>query len=238
MFFNNNNDSKIQFLCHPNFLGTLAKPFPSKQYIPDWYKKTPQYVEDKAAIAPMPTIKRCPPFLDSMMVGWIIPLGGTVWIRIEDNGNNVSWESDFGGRDLIQTHKGMQLSNHPEMPRVPLKIMNHWIIKTAPGWSCLFTPPFNRPDPDLDMFTAIVDTDRYDEYINFPGFMRSRENGVVKLEAGRPLLQVIPFKRGSKQEAEIRDLNATEIKAIDTTRQARMANHGLYRDTRWVKKTS
>jgi hypothetical protein len=66
-------------------------------------------------------------------------------------------------------------------------------VKTPPGYSCLFIQPFYNFKHEWLLFPAIVDTDRHDVAVHFPGYTRSKEKTVI--EEGQPLMQVIPFKR-------------------------------------------
>ncbi len=55
-----------------------------------------------------------------------------------------------------------------------------------------------------------MDTDRYYEFINFPGYLL-KEDGYFMMEQGYPLMQVIPFKRGFKKEAKIKNLSDIQL---------------------------
>lgn len=201
--------------------------------MPDWYKRLETYTNREDGMK-IPTLKRCPPFLDAMTSGWIICLAADVTFRIENNGARVSWNSDFF-EPMIEHHNIKQIETHPNVPTLPIKVMNHWLIKTSPGWSCLFTPPMNRPDEDLDLFSGIVETDKYFEYINFPGFLKARE-GSFTLNRGHPIMQVIPFKRNFAKTAKIATLNSEEYNKLNTIRDRRSSWFSLYRDTMWEKK--
>jgi hypothetical protein len=82
-----------------------------------------------------------------------------------------------------------------------MKILPAW-FKQLPGvdkahvtaTNCLFLPPLNRPDPVVEVFAGVVDTDTYRAPINFP-FVATAADGVYTLEKGMPLVQVIPFRR-------------------------------------------
>ena len=77
------------------------------------------------------------------------------------------------------------------------KFYNPWIIKTPPGYSCLFVSPLNNADDRFSIISAIVDTDTYTQYINFPFIVNGDKypelDTIVK--KGTPYVQVIPFKR-------------------------------------------
>jgi len=73
-----------------------------------------------------------------------------------------------------------------------LKLVNPWLFKTAPGWSCLFMQPQWQPHRDYDVLAGVVNTDSY-HHANVVFNIRSA-NG-FSLEQGTPLMHVIPFKR-------------------------------------------
>jgi hypothetical protein len=76
------------------------------------------------------------------------------------------------------------------------KFVNKWLIKTPPGYSCLFIKPMNRVEDRFDIIPGVVDTDSYINVINFPFILRKR-NEQFLLKKGDPIVQVIPFKRES-----------------------------------------
>jgi hypothetical protein len=77
------------------------------------------------------------------------------------------------------------------------KIINPWIIKTPPGYSCLFVPPLNNTDDRFSIIPAIVDTDTFPNEINFPIVINGDKYPTLDtvLKKGTPYVQVIPFKR-------------------------------------------
>ena len=76
------------------------------------------------------------------------------------------------------------------------KFNSPWFIKTPKGYSCYFKNPPNVFDRKIELFEAIVDTDYYsDNTINFPFVCREQKEGIFHIEAGEPLIHVVPFKR-------------------------------------------
>ena len=228
-----NFSSRVEFFCDERCKGVIPEPYEARKYMPDWYKRLNAKGVNEDGFK-FPTLKRCPPFLDALCTGWIIPLAADVQFVVRDKGEGVSWESNFF-LDMVETHGIGQINTHPKSHRVPLKMLNHWVIRTPPGWSCLFTPPLNRPDNTLDLMSGIVETDKYFEVVNFPGFLKADE-GSVELKAGYPLMQVIPFKRGLKREASIKAMGKKEMDILNKTRDTRASYVSLYRDKLWEKK--
>jgi len=75
--------------------------------------------------------------------------------------------------------------------------MNPWVIKTPPGYSCLFVSPLNNTDDRFSIISGIVETDTYEGEINFPIVFNGDKYPVLNttLLKGTPYVQVIPFKR-------------------------------------------
>ena len=86
-----------------------------------------------------------------------------------------------------------------------LKFHQPWTIKTPPGYSCIFTTPFNNRRP-YKLIDGIVDTDTYPLFINCPFYWTADLKEEVLLKKGDPLVQVIPYKREEwVQEVESED---------------------------------
>ena len=76
------------------------------------------------------------------------------------------------------------------------KFINKWLIKTPPGYSCLFVKPMNRIESRFEIIPGVVDTDTFINIINFP-FILHKRNEQFLIKKGEPMVQVIPFKRES-----------------------------------------
>ena len=184
----------IEFLCRAEDRGVIADPVPARSALPTWFRSLKGVDGDQlSATNDGVTVKRCLPFLDAMSTGWLVPLAATVRLQITDDGKHVEagWEFD---RVMVSNHAAFQVAGNPYEPRPPMKFHNYWTIKTAPGWSCMFIPPLNRPNPLFEVMSGIVDTDAFPTPVNFP-FVATADDGVHVLPKGTPLVQVIPFRR-------------------------------------------
>lgn len=220
-------ESVITFICAPEDDGVLPPPVPARAVLPDWFRRLPAVTETQTSITDTGlTVKRCMPFLDGMMLGWLLPLAATVKMQIGDGGRTVDtgWQFD---RAMVSNHGAHQVSGHPHEPRPPSKFHNFWTIRTAPGWSCLFTPPLNRPHPAFECFSAVVDTDAYVAPIHLP-FIATGEDGLHVIERGTPLVQVIPFRREAVT-AEIRPEREAETAERRRIQRLVTAQEGWYR---------
>jgi hypothetical protein len=220
---------QLIFRCAAEDDGVIAKPYPAKTALPDWFRKLQPIDKERVTASDNGlTIKRCMPFLDAMTTGWIIPVAATVRLEISDGGRtvNAGWEFD---KTLVSNHHPYQIAGNPTEPRPPCKMHNFWTIETPPGWSCLFVPPLNREKPVLEVLAGVVDTDTYQSLINFP-FIATAPDGVYTLEKGEPLVQVIPFRRDvASVETVIRAETAEEEARRTKILRHTQAAEGWYR---------
>jgi Family of unknown function (DUF6065) len=219
----------IEFLCSPEDQGVLAPPVPAKEVMPDWFKRLPAI--DKSQLTPTNnalTVKRCMPFIDALTTGWILPLAATVRLEVRDEGRTVNAGWDFD-RVMVSNHNSHQVAGNPREPRPPSKFHNYWTIRTPPGWSCLFVPPLNRPNPVVEVVAGIVDTDNYVSLIHFP-FFAVAADGMHTLEKGTPLVQIIPFERaGTGLPGEIKVETPADAAARQRILRNTQAGDGWYR---------
>mgnify|MGYP001244038764 CR=1 FL=1 len=221
----------IKFSCHKDLLEEkIIQPIPAKQNIPEWYKKIEKYFsQDKHDR----TIKSCVPVLDSITCGYLLRMPQdmqmqyNIWVeprkkyctRISfsapphQDSLNLGIQCDaedhpnqqVGGPDSFYSkkHRGMG---------VP-KIINPFVIKTPPGYSCMFIPPMHREMDYFHILPGIVDTDTFKLPINFPFIMNTDKYKTIDtiIKIGTPYVQVIPFKRDSwKMEIKAQEENENE----------------------------
>jgi hypothetical protein len=219
----------IKFLCRPEDEGVIAPPVQAKTVLPEWFRKLPAVDRSHVTTANNGlTVKRCMPFLDAMMSGWLLTLGATVRLEIKNGGQtvNAGWEFD---RVMVSNHGAHQVAGNPKEPAPPCKFHNYWSVRTAPGWSCLFVPPLNRSGQPFECVAGIVDTDRYFADIHFP-FFTTAPDGLYTIEKGTPLVQVVPLRRDDLITAcEIRTETADEAAGHEKVFRNTLASEGWYR---------
>jgi hypothetical protein len=229
MFFRSEAPPKISFTCAPENHGVIAEPVPAKAALPDWFRRLPPV--DKGELSATNnalTVKRCMPFFDALVAGWIMPLAATVRLEIADGGRTVNAGWEFEGV-MVSNHSAPQVAGNPMEPRPPCKFHNHWTIRTPPGWSCLFVPPLNRPDAVFTCAAGIVDTDTYASPVHFP-FFATAPDGLYTIARGTPLVQVLPFRRADLGlAAEIRAETDEEAVTRERIRRSTLADDGWYR---------
>lgn len=221
----------------------IPEPYPARKLMPEWFKNLPTRVDlSNSSHDDNATIKRCPPFLDAMCAGWIIPLAGDIEITSTSGAEGITWKSDHH-KTLIEIHTQGQVTGNPHTPKPPLKFLNWWMMKVPVGYSILFVPPLNRPDFRFQCIAGLVD-DGYMgngalEYINFPFFFTATNyTGLIK--AGTPLVQAIPIKRdeilASSRSISVGFLTQADLDLNADTRRRRETHKSLYRDTIWERK--
>jgi hypothetical protein len=221
----------IEFLTYEEDKGVIPEPYPALQYQQEWYKKLPQRCGSGLNSS---TVKRCAPFMDAMGLGYIIPLAADVEINLtEEDGHVVADTQANYPRCLIGHHRPDQLGGeHPSKPSPTLKFSNYWAIKVPRGWSVLFIPPLNRPDPRFECFSGLVDCDKYFNFINFPFFMKDTSfQGVIK--QGTPLVQAVPFKRSSGTKHLVGELSDNDLRELQRTEKRLDASVSFYKNKIW-----
>ena len=184
-------ENKIKFIATDgNMKDIWPNPKPASRFIPDEYKKLKRFKDDNLH---NPTVKTCVPFLDSLILGYIIPFDQDYLVDPVENDFSVTpanknASSEF--HDKEQLPKEWQKISGKKVG----KFMNKWLIKTPPGYSCLFVQPMNRMEERFDIIPGVVDTDTYLNLINFPYFLKKRDEQFL-FKRGEPMVQVIPFKR-------------------------------------------
>ncbi len=181
-------------------------PEPIKKFIPDWFKK----ISGKQN-----TVKNCMPFLDTLMAGYGLKLPSDIELNFNKEGTTkascpFSTDPDFIKKFNLNlqtrddsVHPRFQLEGSPILNRnrntTIQKIIFPWVIKTEPGYSCLFLPPMNNNDDRFSIIPGIVDTDTYPMNINFPYVVNGDKYQTLDtvLKKGIVFAQCIPFKRES-----------------------------------------
>jgi hypothetical protein len=198
----------IEFSTSEDYLDTKQDhPEPASHFIPAWYKKL-NYKHDHK------TAKGCMPFLDTLTAGYIlkVPQDYRIAHNIlnEETNKMDSYQGvahsapgphvnlNYGDKSY---HEPFQLLGSKQLEKnknLPFhKISNPWIIKTPPGYSCLFVPPLNNKDDRFEILPGIVDTDTYEKEINFPFLINGDKYPTIDttIEKGTPYVQVMPFLR-------------------------------------------
>ena len=136
----------ITFRCPPELEPVLPRPIPAVLGLPEWFKAMPQKSYSTVLGVEQMTVKKCPPFIDAMTYGFLIPLVAD--LRVENG--MLSWDRDVpaGGltnysRSPIDFHDNDQVTGTPyyEEDRFVIKFANFWTFELPAGYSLLITHP-------------------------------------------------------------------------------------------------
>jgi hypothetical protein len=192
----------LRFRCPRELDKILPRPIPAMLGLPDWFKVLPQKAFNPTMGAEAQTVKKCPPFIDAMTQGFLIPL--PIDLEVRDGEFSWTFEVPKGfvseySHSPIGFHDSSQIAGTPffDEDRFIIKFNSFWTIEAPPGYSVLFTHPINRADLPFTTLTGLVDCDTFhDSPINFPARWHDPGfNGV--LTRGTPVAQCLPVRRES-----------------------------------------
>lgn len=193
---------KIEFI--PKFTSLASvfpQPVPANKILPNWWKMQAGYTDDNQEIKDGSmglTIKKCQAIFDTMTMGYY--LLSPIDLYIDATGDTIKVEipKEFAQDyyNIIAVHPKQQLEQYPFRPHLHDSLIRFhpmWLIKTPPGYSCLFTRPMHANNGGLEAIPGVIDTDSYisDGYLSFS--VEKGYKGIIK--QGTPIIQVTPFKR-------------------------------------------
>ncbi len=223
----------ITYRCPPELAQVLPRPIPAVLGLPDWFKAMPQKAFSSVLQTEQMTVKKCPPFIDAMTSGFLVPLIAD--LRVENG--TFSWDRDVPSgalmnysRSPIDFHDNTQLSGTPffDEDRFVLKFTNFWTFEVPAGYSLLITHPFNRHDLPFVTLTGLVDADAYrDNFINFPAHWHDFEFTGV-LPRGTPVAQCVPMRRDA-WTARFECIEGEAVGRLQELSRAVLQETGVYR---------
>lgn len=192
----------VRFRCDPALAGHVPRPYLARAALPDWLRAMPARAFSLLHGTEVRTVKQCPPFVDAMAHGFMIPLACDV--EVEAGVFNWDWDvpaPSVGGhpRAPLSFHGPAQTLGTPfhGPDQAVVKFNSFWTIELDPGWSLFATHPANRLDLPFRTITGLVDADRYhDVGIFFPAqWIDSGFSG--RLARGTPVAQCFPVPRAA-----------------------------------------
>jgi hypothetical protein len=222
----------MEFMCHPHHRGVIPEPKPAAKFMPDWFKKVPISLDNRDHFGGrVMTIKQCMPVMDVMSLGYVIPLQGDLGVITNTDKTQIKVTNPPEIK-IAEFHELKQIGEKtaPGFPTAPVKFVNHWVIKTAPGWSTLIMPLMNRFEKDFTCLSGLVDTDRYVKEINFPAVWHTANFDDI-IPAGTPLVVVVPIKRKIiPTKPIIRDMTTAEFNNIELINKQQKSRRSVYTD--------
>ena len=222
----------VRFRCDPALAAVLPRPLPATRALPEWLREMPMTAHSDMHGAPVRTVKQCPPFIDAMRAGFVMPLP----CEVRYAGGVFSWDWALPAPSLpghprapISFHAAAQVSGAPFGERNLVKFIGFWTIELPPGWSLLATHPLNRDDLPFRTLTGLVDSDSFHQIgLLFPARWLDPDMECV-LPAGTPVAQCIPVQREALalEFAAIEGEAAAEFARVG---ERVLAAPGVYRD--------
>jgi hypothetical protein len=131
---------RMIFRCDPALVDHLPRPVPARAALPDWLRAMPASAHSDLHGREIRTVKQCPPFVDAMAYGVMIPLPCDVSV---DRGA-FSWDWDIPEpataghpRAPLSFHVAAQVEGAPfaRDGQAALKFNSFWTIELDEGWS-------------------------------------------------------------------------------------------------------
>lgn len=224
----------IHARCHPLLRPILPPPAPAGDALPDWLRSMPSDVDAPSlGGAAVRTLKHCPPVIDALSTGVMIPLATD--LHVADG--EITWDWDppiledaLIARAPVGLHVPEQATGAPFRlaTNAVVKFMNFWTLEAPEGWSLQFTHPLNREDLPFRALSGVVDGDLFrDGYVHFPALWTDPAFEGT-LPKGTPVAQVIAFPRAG-QGLEISEMSGDEIARNRDVQRSLNTARGVYR---------
>jgi len=224
-------ETKIKLSLFPNAFVS------SKTLIPDWYKNANRFKNNQMMNYEHgginSTFKLCTPFLESMMLGYMITLPTDILVEQKDGSSLITWNPlpynpveirSYDAHDGVPVPAGHDLTNF--VWKIPVA------FKVPRGYSLLFTHPFNRFDLPFTTLNAVIDGG-YAVPVNgnVPFYLKNDFAGII--EKGTPIAQIVPFKIDNWKS---KYLDGLAEEADDNNYLGSTKIFGWYKKNWWHKK--
>jgi hypothetical protein len=217
----------------------FPRPIPAYKEIPEWYRGLPAEAEALGIRAG--TVKNCPPFLEAMTCGYIVPLAADITVARDKagafHGKGPTFQDQSSGQTritpMVQSHQPVQVKGSPLEMFPVIKIHNPWLIRTSPGYSTLFLAPLNRFQMLIYPIAGLVETDIFYREVHFPAVLTIPPGTSTQLPRGMPFVQVIPIKR---DEFDSRVVPLDRDRYAIIMQKSFPKDHNYYKDEYWRKK--
>ena len=238
---------KIKFRCPPELKDVLPRPYPAKRALPEWLKIMPMSAHSPDLGREINTVKHCPPFIDAMSYGFVMPL--MTDLKVEKGLFEWDWgplpeegvvpPSSLGAypQSPIGYHVSTQVTGSPfySQGQAAIKFFNLWTIELPPGYSLLVSHPVNRSDLPFHTLSGLVDCDSYHcTMVHFPAIWKDAGFSGT-LERGTPVAQCLPVKRDN-YDLEFGEIDGEIAEEFLQFHRLRKDDPDIYKNRYRVKK--
>lgn len=222
-------------------LDDASLPTPIIKTIPDWYRKADRfakkedgtYWEDPNIGGKIATWKACPAIFDIMGTGYTLKTPCDIeFVQRSTNTMSITI-ADVKYKDFCTPRQKMPQFEHPKgYYENHFAWFSEWEIRTPPGYSVLYSHPFNRYELPFLTTSGIIDNDKVHLPGSMPFFLVKGFEGVIP--AGTPYAQLIPFKREDwKSEVNLEDPSKIASKNHQNSVKYRVKDGGVYKNKVW-----
>jgi hypothetical protein len=240
------NTEKITFAANKTWLSeeSNSAPKPIIRTIPEWYRKADRFVkspaDDSFVIGPdngkIPTWKACPAIFDIMGTGYALKTPCDIEFYMTESGlKHKVLNNKY--QDFIQVREEMPQFEHPRgYYKEHFALTCDWQIKLPPGYSALYSQPFNRFELPFLVTSGIIDNDKVHLPGSLPFFISEGFEGVIP--AGTPYSQLIPFKRENWTSEIVEQDDGRDLmkQAMENSFIYRKPDGGVYKNQVWEQR--
>jgi hypothetical protein len=226
-----NIDSKAYALGKEHHL-VEHKPSPAEEHLPEWFKGL-KYDERGA------TAKSCRGVYDMATSGFMVVWPFDVTITKDEEGKIFMKRTRANDREeVFHPHPHYQLGQYPDVNLAfqkfgVEKVVLPYRLKTPKGTSLMMIQPPYRPELKTEVMPGILDTDKFYSPLNVLFTMKHLEtNRDVKIQAGTPLAQLIPFVRSEW----VVDHGPIDDRLLQVTEENTLFLDRYYQKKLWTRK--
>jgi len=192
--------AEIRFYTSTPGLAETYPVVPARKVIPDWWRNMPPEMTEPAAPGtPTSTARRCPGLLETLTMGWVLPLWMDIAIE-EHDGQVTDIFTPPGGTPLA----GHTLAMRPGMPmyhdeaHITIKLDGAWVVDTPPGYLLRFDPVPYAVDAPLIAVPGAYHGDILHQ-VNPVCRYRLQGDGRHVIEAGTPLAHLTVIRAADQR---------------------------------------
>jgi hypothetical protein len=228
---------------NPNSLevqNVVAPPIPSRNNVPEWYKKIPIMLGenpsfDEDSSINNRTVKTCMPFWDSLTAGYVQNTWTELYLELKSDGDQHNIQLRYStSPQIVSIRERAAIEIPQEFYPIEFIWQMPWIPETPKGYSCLIVHPLNQTNLPFYTLSGIIDSDNFTQSRsggNLPFYIKKSFTGIIQIKT--PMYQIIPIKRENwKSNIE----NYSEIKNKKNNFEIKKYFTNGYRKAMWVKK--